>query len=51
MTWNEKAGRLTIGKQEGEFPGMLKKRTFHVVFVGEGHGAGVGVSEGGWIRA
>jgi alpha-D-xyloside xylohydrolase len=44
MQWNEKAGTLTIGKRAGEFPGMLKERTFDVVFVDEGHGDGVGAS-------
>jgi alpha-D-xyloside xylohydrolase len=41
FTWNESAGTLTIGGRQGEFPGMLKERTMHVVFVREGHGGGV----------
>jgi alpha-D-xyloside xylohydrolase len=42
LTWNDATNTLTIGARTGEFPGVLKQRTFHVVFVGEGHGAGVG---------
>ncbi len=44
MHWNEKAQTLTIGKQQGEFTGMLKKRTFKVVFVGKNHGNGIETS-------
>ena len=39
--WDEAKQTLTIGGREGEFPGMLSERTFHVVFVGENHGAGI----------
>jgi alpha-D-xyloside xylohydrolase len=42
--WNDHARKLTIGKREGAFPGMLKDRTFHVVFVSGGHGAGPAVA-------
>jgi len=41
LTWSDAAGTLTIGARQGDFPGMLKQRTFHVVFVTEGHGVGV----------
>jgi alpha-D-xyloside xylohydrolase len=41
ITWNESAGTLNFGARIGTFPGMLKNRTFHVVFVAEGHGTGV----------
>ena len=30
-----------IGDRRGEFPGMLKHRTFHVIWVGDHHGAGL----------
>jgi len=40
LTWNEAAGTLTIGARNGKFPGMLKERTFRVVFVSENHGSG-----------
>ena len=43
--WNEAKQTLTIGKRSGEFPGMLKERTFRVVFVSPDHGAGMGVEE------
>jgi alpha-D-xyloside xylohydrolase len=39
--WNDKTGTLTIGKRHGSFPGMLEKRTFHIVRVGPNHGAGL----------
>jgi alpha-D-xyloside xylohydrolase len=40
LTWNESSGTLTIGARNGQFPGMLKERTFRVVFVDENHGVG-----------
>jgi len=43
--WNDKSATLTIGKRQGEFPGMLKERSFQVVFVGDGHGMGQAVVE------
>jgi alpha-D-xyloside xylohydrolase len=45
ITWNDATKTLTLGKRKGEFPGMLKERTFNVVFVNENHGTGVGVTE------
>ncbi|WP_321332126.1 TIM-barrel domain-containing protein [uncultured Bacteroides sp.] len=36
--WDEKTKTLTIGKRKGEFPGMLQKRTFRIVFVSQNHG-------------
>lgn len=33
LTYNEKARTLTIGDRQGEFDGMLKERTIHVVWV------------------
>ena len=39
--WNDAGRTLTIGERQGSFPGMLEKRTFHVVFVGAGRGAGI----------
>ena len=41
ISWNEDAHTLEIGKRSGEFPGMLKERTFHVTWVADGHGAGI----------
>ena len=42
--WNEMAQTLTIGKREGEFPGMLRERKFQIVWVKKGHGIGVEVA-------
>ena len=44
ISWDEKSQTLTIGARRGEFPGMLKQRTFRVVFVKYGHGAGIPVT-------
>jgi len=43
--WDDAQRVLTIGDREGEFPGMLASRTFHVVFVGEHHGVGIAPSD------
>lgn len=40
MKWDDKTRQLTIEKRRGEFPGMLKQRTFHIVLVDKNHGAG-----------
>ena len=40
ITWNEAARTLTIGAREGKYPGMPSSRSFHIVWVGAGHGAG-----------
>ncbi len=39
--WNEATQTLTIGARQGSFPGMLKTRTFDIVFVRANHGAGI----------
>lgn len=39
--WNQAAGTLTIGDRKGTYPGMLEKRSFRIVLVGENHGAGL----------
>jgi alpha-D-xyloside xylohydrolase len=41
FSWNENTKTLVIGKRAGTFPGMLKKRTFNIVWVREGHGSGL----------
>jgi alpha-D-xyloside xylohydrolase len=43
--WNDAKHTLEIGKRSGEFPGMLKDRTFNIVFVSPGHGAGIAAEE------
>ncbi len=42
--WDEASKTLTIGKQLGAFDGMLKQRTFNIVFVDANHGTGSLVS-------
>ena len=39
--WDEQKQTLVIGERKGNFPGMLKKRTFHIVWVHDGHGTGI----------
>jgi alpha-D-xyloside xylohydrolase len=41
IKWDEKNQSLTIGEEKGDFPGKLKRRTFHLVWVGKNHGVGV----------
>jgi alpha-D-xyloside xylohydrolase len=41
MHWNDASHTLTIGDRQGQFPGMLQNRSFHIVFVRENHGVGV----------
>ncbi len=45
MSWDEKSKTLTIGKRSGKFPGMLKQRTFRIVFVSPRHGVSGSVTE------
>ncbi|MGA7720233.1 MAG: TIM-barrel domain-containing protein [Ignavibacteriaceae bacterium] len=45
IQWNEAKQELTIGKRTGNFPGMLNKRTFKIVWVGTGHGSGLNPEE------
>jgi alpha-D-xyloside xylohydrolase len=40
IRWDEHKNTLTIGDRHGNFPGMLKERTFHIVWVGPRHGIG-----------
>jgi alpha-D-xyloside xylohydrolase len=41
LTWNEAAKTLTIGDRKGDFPGVLKDRTFNIVWVNTKNGIGV----------
>lgn len=43
IRWKDEAGKLSIGARVGDFAGMTRRRSFHVVFVTEGHGAGSAV--------
>lgn len=41
LMWNNATRTLTIGERKGEFPGMLRERTFRVVFVSDTTGTGI----------
>jgi alpha-D-xyloside xylohydrolase len=41
FAWDEASKTLSIGARKGDFPGMLKDRTFNVVLVKEKHGGGI----------
>lgn len=45
LQWNDKERQLIISDREGEFPGLLKKRTFKVVIVEKDHGAGIEITD------
>ena len=45
FSWDEAAHTLTVGDRSGDFPGMLRSRTLHIVFVSEKHGVGGGLTE------
>ena len=45
ISWNEAKRTLEIGKCSGGFPGMLKERTFNIVWISDGHGAGISSTE------
>jgi alpha-D-xyloside xylohydrolase len=40
MRWDDQSKSLTIGERSGKFSGMLESRTFRIVYVHDGHGAG-----------
>ena len=44
ITWDDATKTLSIGDRKGNFPGMLATREFRIVFVRDGHGAGIGPS-------
>jgi alpha-D-xyloside xylohydrolase len=45
ITWDDATHTLEIGTRTGEFPGMLKERTFNIVWISKDHGAGIAVTE------
>jgi alpha-D-xyloside xylohydrolase len=45
LHWDDARQTLIIGNREGQFPGMLARRTFRIVFVRDNHGAGIGPSD------
>ena len=44
FAWDDAKQTLTIAERQGQFPGMLMNRTFHVVFVKQDHGVGIAPS-------
>jgi alpha-D-xyloside xylohydrolase len=40
FAWDEKRRTLTIGSQQGAYPGALKRRVFNIVWVSEATGLG-----------
>jgi alpha-D-xyloside xylohydrolase len=45
ISWDDAKRTLEIGIRTGDFPDMLKERTFNVVWVSANHGAGIPVTE------
>ncbi|MDP9047775.1 MAG: DUF4968 domain-containing protein [Bacteroidota bacterium] len=45
LTWNDKVHTLSISGTKGNFPGMLKQRTFNVVLVKGKHGSNTGITD------
>jgi alpha-D-xyloside xylohydrolase len=41
LDWNDRMHSLSLGKRQGEFPGMLKAREMRVFIVREGSGVGI----------
>jgi alpha-D-xyloside xylohydrolase len=44
IAWDERKKALTFGERHGSYPGMLRRRTFRVFVVREGHGVGSGTT-------
>ncbi|HEY5054995.1 MAG TPA: TIM-barrel domain-containing protein [Acidobacteriaceae bacterium] len=44
ISWHEATQTLEIGARSGSFSGLVKDRTFNIVWVSKGHGAGVDVT-------
>lgn len=42
LAWNDARRTLTIGARRGSFPGMMRKRTLHVIVMGQAGGAETG---------
>ena len=45
ISWDDAKRTLEIGTRIGDFPGMLKERTFNIVWVSAAHGAGIPVTD------
>jgi alpha-D-xyloside xylohydrolase len=44
MHWDDAKRTLTIGERKGDYPGILQRRTFNIIWVGEGHGNGLNLT-------
>ena len=44
FNWNNSKRELTIADRKGEFPGMLKERSFDIVLVKINHGNGINIT-------
>ncbi len=44
LKWKDKERLLTISERKGNFPGMLKERTFNIVLVNEKNGIGIDIT-------
>ncbi|HLX68008.1 MAG TPA: TIM-barrel domain-containing protein, partial [Verrucomicrobiae bacterium] len=44
ISWNDARHTLEIGKRVGGFAGMLKNRTFNIVWISANHGAGIDIT-------
>ncbi len=44
--WDDAHQQLQIGTRQGNFPGMIERRTFNVVWVRDGYGGGPGAAAG-----
>ncbi len=40
FTWEDHSRTFSVGARQGQFPGMMINRTFHIVLVRSGHGTG-----------
>jgi len=45
IRWNEQTRELTIGDRKGKFSGMVKERTFRIVWVSSDHGTGIALAK------
>jgi alpha-D-xyloside xylohydrolase len=45
FAWDDATKTLALGERKGEFAGMLKERTFHIVWVSANHGMGTAPTE------
>ncbi|MGC8541894.1 MAG: DUF5110 domain-containing protein, partial [Phycisphaerae bacterium] len=41
FTWDDHSRTFSVGTRQGQFPGMMINRTFHIVLVRSGHGTGI----------